>query len=236
MRSTHREGRGARRAFGRSLRRGHFGPFHVGPRGFTPAFRHEGQHTLPGFLPLDVHESRFLLAALDVRAFGLALPALRSLTVSALSGQCPDRAGRRPRPTMPSADSCRTVRTSCDALSHDSVTRGRPPEVSLATFDARPPDLHPRRLVDMDFAVNCPLVPSRRPPIRFLSIGPHLRYRFLQTTPRGAALADRLSFTSTRLDRGLSPPSCQTCSAHRTLAPPGRTTETARTSSARLSC
>ena len=119
---------------------------------------------------------------------------------------------------MPSADSCRTIRTPCDALSHESVTCGRPPEVSLATFDARPPDLLPRRLMDMDFVATCPLVPSRQPRIRFLSIGPHLRYRFLQTTPRDAALASRLPFTSIRLGGGLAPPSCQTCSAHTSKA------------------
>jgi hypothetical protein len=84
----------------------------------------------------------------------------------------------------------------------------------LASFNARPPDLQPRRLMDMDFVVSCPLVPPWLPPIRFLYIGPHLRYGFLQTSPRDDALASRLYFTSIRLDGGLAPPSCQTCSAH----------------------
>jgi hypothetical protein len=144
---------------------------------------------------------------------------MRFLAVSALSGQCPNRTGRLPGPTMPSADSCRTVRTPCDALSHDAVTCGRPPEVSLAAFDARPPDLPPRHLMDADFAASCPLVLSRRPRIRFLSIRPHLRYGFFQTTPRGVALASRLPFASIRLGRGLTPPSNQACSAHKKRGP-----------------
>ena len=37
---------------------------------------------------------------------------------------------------------------------------------------------------------------------------------FLQTPPRGDALAGRYPFTSIRLGRGLAPPSCRTCSAH----------------------
>ena len=41
--------------------------------------------------------------------------------------------------------------------------------------------------------------------------------RFLQTVPRGSALALHSCFTSIRLHRGLSPPGCWTCPAHRTL-------------------
>ncbi len=48
--------------------------------------------------------------------------------------------------------------------------------------------------------------------------------RFLQTPPRGDALAIHLSFTSIKLDRGLAPPRKSTCSAHigigRSLAAP----------------
>ena len=168
---------------------------------------------LPGFLPLSAHESRFLLATLN--RSGLRPPLRSGLSVDRAFRHCgASRALPAARPTMPSADSCRTIRTPYDALSHESATCGRPPEVSLATFDARPPDLLPRRLMDMDFVAICPLVPSRQPRIRFLSIGPHLRYGFLQTTPRDDALASRLPFTSIRLGGGLPPPSCQACSAH----------------------
>src|SRR6266545_6983172 len=63
--------------------------------------------------------------------------------------------------------------------------------------------------------VACPLVPepsrlisgSCSSPRAFVS-------RFLQTPPRGDALALPLSFASTWLDRGLSPPSVETCPAH----------------------
>ena len=38
-------------------------------------------------------------------------------------------------------------------------------------FHAQPPDLPPVLLMDMGFAVICPLVQHRRPQIQFLSIG-----------------------------------------------------------------
>ncbi len=113
---------------------------------------------------------------------------------------------RCPAHTMPSADFCRAVREPHDALSHEFVTHGRPPEVSSTTFGTHPPDLQPEALMDMDFAITSPLVRSELPHIRFLSIGSCLRYRFLQTPPRGDALASRLSFFSIRMDGGLAPP------------------------------
>jgi hypothetical protein len=115
---------------------------------------------------------------------------------------------------MPSADFCRAVRTPHDLLSHEFVTHNRPPEVSSTTFSTHPPDLQPEPLMDMDFAIHCSLVQSDLPHIRFLSIGSCFRYRFLQTPPRGDALANRLSFSSIRMDGGLTPPSDRTCSAH----------------------
>jgi hypothetical protein len=50
----------------------------------------------------------------------------------------------------------------------------RSPEVRSTAFAARPPDLPPRSLMTMDFAIACPLVRPGRPLIRFLSIGPRL--------------------------------------------------------------
>ena len=67
---------------------------------------------------------------------------------------------RSSRTTTPSADFCAAVREPRDPLSGDSATRRRPPEVSLASFNARPPNLQPRRLMDMDFVAFSPLVPS----------------------------------------------------------------------------
>src|SRR5438034_11349946 len=59
-------------------------------------------------------------------------------------------------------------------LRHDSVTCRRSPEVSSTAFDAQPPDLPPVSLMDMGFAVICPLARHRRPRIRFLFIGSRL--------------------------------------------------------------
>src|ERR1019366_9394300 len=44
--------------------------------------------------------------------------------------------------------------------------------------------------------------------------------RFFQTTPHNVAFALRYPFSSTRMGRGLPPPSCQTCSAHNKRAQP----------------
>src|SRR4051794_27704707 len=46
--------------------------------------------------------------------------------------------------------------------------------------------------------------------------------RFLQTVPRGSALALHSCFTSIRLHRGLSPPDRWACPAHRTLCAAAR--------------
>src|SRR6202008_3950756 len=77
-------------------------------------------------------------------------------------------------PTLPSADFCGTVRVNLFILSHASVTCRRSPEVSSTAFDAQPPDLPPVSLMDMGFAIICPLARHRRPPIRFLFIGSRL--------------------------------------------------------------
>src|SRR5581483_3214505 len=66
------------------------------------------------------------------------------------------------------------VRRNRFPLSHTSVTCRRSPEVSSTAFDAQPPDLPPVRLMDMGFAVHCPLARHRRPHIRFLFIGSRL--------------------------------------------------------------
>src|SRR4051795_9155344 len=49
-------------------------------------------------------------------------------------------------------------------------TRRRPPEVSSIAFPAHLPDVHTRPLMDVDFAVTCPLVRPGMPPIRFLYV------------------------------------------------------------------
>jgi hypothetical protein len=84
-------------------------------------------------------------------------------------------------------------------LSHDSVTNGRSPEVSSTAFRTQPPDLQPVPLMDMGFAVICPLARHRMPLIRFLFIGSHVCSTLLSTPPRDDALALRYHFTSIRL-------------------------------------
>jgi hypothetical protein len=75
------------------------------------------------------------MATSIVRAFGGALP-----------------------PTMPSADFCAAVRPPYDALSPESGTQRRSPEVRSTAFTAHPPNLRPRSLMTLDFAITCSLV------------------------------------------------------------------------------
>src|SRR6516162_11547905 len=77
-------------------------------RVFTPTLRHEGQLVLD-FRPHVTPESRVRLTLPIVRAFGRSFPVVRAPAVSPLSGECPARADRRLRPTMPSADSCAMI-------------------------------------------------------------------------------------------------------------------------------
>ena len=85
--------------------------------------------------------------------------------------------------TTPSADFCRPVRTDRSILSRDSTTNGRSPEVSSTAFRTQPPDLQPVPLMDMDFAVICPLVRHRMPHIRFLFIGSYVCSTLLSDPP-----------------------------------------------------
>ena len=66
-------------------------------------------------------------------------------------------------PTMPSADFCAAISDALRPLSPDSRTRRRPPEVRSTAFAARPPDLPPRSLMTVDFAIICSLVRPGRP-------------------------------------------------------------------------
>src|SRR5580658_3403522 len=76
----------------------------------------------------------------------------------------------RYRTTTPAADFCRPVRMDRSTLSSDSRTNGRSPEVNSTAFCTQPPDLQPVSLMDMGFAVACPLARHRMPQIRFLYI------------------------------------------------------------------
>src|SRR6202007_561085 len=65
------------------------------------------------------------------------------------------------------------------------ATRSRPPGVSSIAFGAQPPDLRFAPLMDMDFAIRCPLVRRWRLVSGFCPSARALVPRFLQTPPRG---------------------------------------------------
>jgi hypothetical protein len=65
--------------------------------------------------------------------------------------------------TMPSADFCAAIRSPYGDLSLESGTQRRSPEVRPTAFAARPPDLPPRPLMTVDFAITCSLVRPGRP-------------------------------------------------------------------------
>src|SRR5437764_1879671 len=88
-------------------------------------------------------------------------------------------------PTMPSADFCTAVKGPLGLLSRRGATRGRSPGVSSIAFGAQPPDLRFAPLMDMDFAIRCPLVRRLRLVSGFCSSARTFAPRFLQTPPRG---------------------------------------------------
>ncbi len=105
------------------------------------------------------HESCALLPTITVRAF------IRCWT------------------NMPSADFCCEIKASYDALSHESATHNRSPEVSSTAFRTQPPNLQPAPLMDMGFAVIGQLARRRMPLIRFLYIGSHVCSTLLSDPP-----------------------------------------------------
>ena len=128
-----------RRAFETGFRRARFGLSGGGASGFTLRSGAQVQLDLI-LLPHGSHEIAALLATSTVRAFGGSLP-----------------------PTMPSADFCAAVRPPYDGLSPVAGTQRRSPEVRSTAFTARPPDLPPRSLMTVDFAITCSLVRPGRP-------------------------------------------------------------------------
>ena len=69
---------------------------------------------------------------------------------------------------IPSADFCAAVRSPYGDLSPVSGTQRRPPEVRPTAFTARSPDLPPRPLMTVDFAISCSLVRPGRPRYQML--------------------------------------------------------------------
>ncbi len=117
--------------------------------------------------------------------------------------------------TTPSADFCYAVRTPLDVLSHEYVTHSRSPAISSTAVHARPPDLPPVPLMDMGFPIVCSLARHRRP------LHPVLVHRpacLLYASSRPHLAMTPLRFATLHLHqvgRGLSPPSCRTCTAYK---------------------
>jgi hypothetical protein len=110
--------------------------------------------------------------------------ALRSLTVSALSGRCLDRAGRQPTTTMASADFCRPIDSPCD---EPSPWAGR--QISQGKTRDFPPTYPPhiRRLDPDDIGLRVyapPRPPRRRLVCDSCSSGREFAFRFLQIPGR----------------------------------------------------
>jgi hypothetical protein len=152
-----------RRAFETGFRRARFGLSGGGASGFTLSPQVQLDLIL---LPHGSHEIAALIASSTVRAFGGALP-----------------------PTMPSADFCAAVRPPCDDLSPQTGTQRRPPEVRPTAFAARPPDLPPRPLMTADLLLARPAGQASLSGV--CPSGRGFAPRFLQTPPRGDALALR---------------------------------------------
>ena len=160
-------------------RRERFGPFERGPAGLTRALRVEGQTPLV-VLPLGPHEMPVLLPTLP-------------------------RSGLRLPPPMPSADFCAAVSASPDALSPAVGTRRRPPAISSTAVRTRPPNLRSASLMDLGFAVSCPLARRSRLVSGFCSSARAFAPRFLQTPRRRDALAVRYPSPPSGWERTCTP-------------------------------
>src|SRR5215468_65617 len=87
---------------------------------------------------------------------------------------------------MPSADLCSAVRPPFDSLSRRSDTE-QISWVSSAAFCAQPPNLRFAPLMDMNFAVSCPLVRRWRLISGFCPSTRTFDPCFFQTPPRGSS-------------------------------------------------
>jgi len=72
------------------------------------------------------------------------------------------------------ADSCASIEKPCSSFSPDSGTQFLPPEVNSTSLTAHLPNIQIRPLMDMDFAISCPLIRSRLLNIRFLFVSSRL--------------------------------------------------------------
>ena len=150
--------------------------------GFTCWRGREVQFSLDTLLPV-APEIHFLLAAPLVRAFnhrsrlGLSVDSAFRLRSASLACRRRDLLC----PLLTSA-----LRSSgLSATSVAEATQSRSPGVSSAAFRAQSPNLRFAPLMDMDFAVSCPLVRRWRLVSGFCSSTRTFVPCFLQTPPRG---------------------------------------------------
>jgi hypothetical protein len=125
-------------------------------------------------------------------------------------------------PPLPSADSSQGIRAAFASLSQcpwHAPSRGTG-EASRGTLSSRPCRdagcIQHAPTVDGGLCCRVPTRPERpTPPIRFVSLAPHVR----STLPSDAPSRERLCASlvlrlHAHLDRGLSPPSMTACTAH----------------------
>src|SRR4029077_13884688 len=98
-------------------------------------------------LPLFIHESPVLLATPNRSGLRPSFPA-RPICFSAFRLWSASLALPTAWPTLPSADSCATVRAPPSGLSSEIGAWRRPPQVSSIAFPAHQPDLQPWPLMD----------------------------------------------------------------------------------------
>jgi hypothetical protein len=103
------------------------------------------------------------------------------------------------RPNTPAADFRAEFRMDRSIPSRVSATGNGPPEVSSTAFCAQPPNLRFTSLIDMGFAIICPLARRSRLKSASCTLARAFALRFLQTSPRDDALALGYHFTSIKL-------------------------------------
>src|ERR1035438_2110136 len=166
----------------RAFRSGRFSLFPSRPSGFTRQRRREVQFDLD-ILLLVVLETHGLLASPSRSGLRPSFPAwpihcsaFRHSECLTSLADCHDLIC----PLLTSAP--RSGRLSTASVAE--ATRSRSPGVSSAAFCAQSPDLRFAPLMDMDFAVSCPLVRRWRLVSGFCPSTRTFAIRFLQTPPR----------------------------------------------------
>src|SRR5881296_131299 len=108
-------------------------------------------------------------------------------------------------------------------FSRESTTNSRSPEVSSTAFRAQPPNLQPAPLMDMGFAIICPLARRRMPRIRFLYIGSHVCSTLLSDPPSPERPCASLGLHLHQVVKGtFTPELSNMLGTHKKAVPPSR--------------